>query len=461
MSAEIIRERYRLDHLLQHRAGQKTYRAQDLQKQTEVIVKVLDLGQIQDWQELEYFDREVQTLAQLEHARIPRLQEHFRTDAQAYLVQEAIAGQTLRELFEQGPLSEERAYDLARQLLEILAYLQALNPPVIHRDIKPENILLDTAGQAYLIDFGAVRDAARQHQLSVAGTFGYMAPEQAAGQVQPASDLYALGATLIEGLSATPPQNLPQDRDLRLQYHDRVQISERFQRWLDLMIEPVVNARPANAREALHWLQAEAPTEAAGRVELSFPGSEQSRIQIRPAEALSQAQLLTRCAANQSGKFLCAWVAWFILLTTIQNMLSPSFSSRAEAMAYINASWPVYNAIYWLVSAGLLAWLGRAEYFALKKNQEQEQLLLLDKEYLYYARQRFPLNQLQQVKYDKDAYFLSAQSSQIYLKFKGQKALRVPVTLNPAERQMFEHAFEQHARKHVPAALKQIEDAQN
>src|SRR5690606_30253023 len=77
---------------------------------------------------------------------------------------------------------------------------------------KPSNILLRSDGTAVLIDFGGVRaawTAPGSEGATVVGTFGYMAPEQVAGQSGPASDLYSLGATLLHLVTGHPPGNFP------------------------------------------------------------------------------------------------------------------------------------------------------------------------------------------------------------------------------------------------------------
>lgn len=85
---------------------------------------------------------------------------------------------------------------------------------VVHRDIKPENILIQggkPGGKVYLTDFGGVQqspaentDEAEDIEMgTVVGTYGYMAPEQLRGAARPASDLFALGGTLLYLLSGT------------------------------------------------------------------------------------------------------------------------------------------------------------------------------------------------------------------------------------------------------------------
>jgi serine/threonine protein kinase len=86
--------------------------------------------------------------------------------------------------------------------------LHARVPPVLHRDIKPANVILRPDGAPALVDFGAVRTVFRTAEeggSTVVGTFGYMPFEQYMGQASPASDLYALGATLLHLITGRGP----------------------------------------------------------------------------------------------------------------------------------------------------------------------------------------------------------------------------------------------------------------
>ena len=97
---------------------------------------------------------------------------------------------------------------------EYLAYLHELRPPIIHRDVKPGNIVLAPDGEAWLVDFGAVRDRIL-HEIrtegegaTIVGTYGYMPYEQFQGRALPASDVYALGMTLVFLLSHKEPHEI-------------------------------------------------------------------------------------------------------------------------------------------------------------------------------------------------------------------------------------------------------------
>ena len=87
---------------------------------------------------------------------------------------------------------------IIHQLLQIVVYLQSLQPSILHRDIKPSNILIshqDGVRSVYLIDFGTAIDAIHRTLGAThnAGTIGYMAPEQIVGNPEEASDVYSVG----------------------------------------------------------------------------------------------------------------------------------------------------------------------------------------------------------------------------------------------------------------------------
>ena len=158
----------------------------------------------------ELIEREVRILRELDHPGVPSYRGHLTAGEgrgrALYLLQELIPGQTLSAEMETRRYSEPEVLGVVEELLEILRYLHGRSPPVVHRDVKPANVMRRPDGSLCLIDFGAVRDALKGDLggSTVAGTFGYMAPEQFAGDASPASDLYGVGALAVALLAPRP-----------------------------------------------------------------------------------------------------------------------------------------------------------------------------------------------------------------------------------------------------------------
>jgi serine/threonine protein kinase len=174
--------------------GRITYLAKDDDRLV-VLKQFKFLGN--DWDEYKAIERESKILQSLDHPQIPQYLDSYQSDDGYCLIQEYINAESLGA---QRSLTIEQVQSIAHQALEILVYLQDLNPPVLHRDIKPENILYSNDNHVYLVDFGFSKFDSEDIATSsiMAGTLGFMAPELFYGQVPTkASDLYSLGATLI------------------------------------------------------------------------------------------------------------------------------------------------------------------------------------------------------------------------------------------------------------------------
>lgn len=221
-----------------------------------VIIKELCLRRLESWKPHELFEREIQTLARLEHPRIPKLLAHHMHEESGrlalYAVSERMPGVTLQHRLNQGwRPDEQEVRAIAADVLNTLIYLHACKPPVIHRDLKPANLIINEQGDVSLVDFGAVKDSLRRKRNStVVGTFGYMAPEQFLGQAVPATDLYGLGATLIHLLCGRSPAELPY-QELQLRFEPYYQGSAALSRWLRRLIAHQPGERFESAAAAL------------------------------------------------------------------------------------------------------------------------------------------------------------------------------------------------------------------
>ncbi|UNU23594.1 serine/threonine protein kinase [Microcoleus vaginatus] len=264
-TGKILQERYQLQQRLgRTAAGHQTWLAVDLESQEQVTLKMLAFSPEMHWEELKLFEREAQVLQALDHPRIPCYRDYFSLEREVGaglpwfgLVQDYIPGFSLQELLEKGQrFSEKKVRKIATEVLEILIYLHELSPPVLHRDIKPSNLIWGEDQQVYLVDFGAVQAQAAVTGVTftVVGTSGYAPLEQFGGRAVAASDLYALGATLIHLLTGMTPADLPQ-KDSRIQFSDRVSVNPSLVSWIDKMTEIGLEKRFSKAREALAALK--------------------------------------------------------------------------------------------------------------------------------------------------------------------------------------------------------------
>ncbi|MBO0781605.1 MAG: serine/threonine protein kinase [Ktedonobacteraceae bacterium] len=188
---------------------------------------------------------EGQILAQLSHALIPRLLDHYQAHGHHFLVMEAIDGVSLIHLLGQlgrGPQRQVVALVVADQLLGVLAYLHQRQ--IAHGDVTPANVLLGRDGYCRLIDFSTALPVHDQASVMFAalrlyGTPGYLAPECSEGALPaPPGDLFGLGATLYHVLLDEAPFWIAQVR--RLPQYRHSQLGE-----LGSLVMPLLHPHPS------------------------------------------------------------------------------------------------------------------------------------------------------------------------------------------------------------------------
>lgn len=163
------------------------------------------------------FRREAVMLRALDHPNLVKVVDVFQDQDKRrwYMVMEFIKGKTLLQIMEETPgnLPERRVLDWAAQICEVLDFLHGQEPPIIYRDMKPGNVMEQSKDDVCkVIDFGIARfwKPGRRKDTLALGTPGYAPPEQyGKGQTRPASDVYALGATLHHLLTGRDPESKP------------------------------------------------------------------------------------------------------------------------------------------------------------------------------------------------------------------------------------------------------------
>jgi serine/threonine protein kinase len=155
------------------------------------------------------FLREARVVQLVEHPAVPDVFATGTHEDRPYLVMERLAGETVQQRLERGPIDRREALDILDDLCDVLD--AAHRAGVVHRDLKPENVfVLDrpTGPRIKLLDWGFARLTGEDDPLvgMIAGTLGYVAPEQVFGHaVTPASDIYSLGVLAYRLLLGQSP----------------------------------------------------------------------------------------------------------------------------------------------------------------------------------------------------------------------------------------------------------------
>ena len=209
---EVLGGRYRVDAVLATGSMGTVYAATNLASGDGVAIKgLLPIwgDQVERDEAEAWFRREGAILLGLRHPAIPRIHAALEQDGRHYLAMDLVQGETLEEAL-QGTgnpgLPEVQVLLWADQILDLLGYLHNRPDPLIFRDLKPANVMRTALDGVQLIDFGTARIFAHQIRGTAIGTPGYAPPEQYQGLAEPASDIYALGATIHHLLSGRDPR---------------------------------------------------------------------------------------------------------------------------------------------------------------------------------------------------------------------------------------------------------------
>jgi ankyrin repeat protein/predicted Ser/Thr protein kinase len=181
------------------------YKARQVSLDRHIALKILSPILSSDPSFVKRFQREARAVARVNHPNIVQIHEIGEEGGMHFFSMEYVEGKTLGEILkEKKCLEVDEAVRIIFQVGRALEH--AHRNEIIHRDIKPSNILMDSAGNMKVTDFGLARMASEITELTdagmILGTVGYMSPEQCKGQeVDVRSDIYSLGTLLYEMLA--------------------------------------------------------------------------------------------------------------------------------------------------------------------------------------------------------------------------------------------------------------------
>ncbi len=207
------------DYMIQTRLGSGGFGVVYLAENTELggrrALKVLHARHVHNDAILKRFKREAKALYRLQSPYTVRMERWGRSDeGHHYLVMEFAEGESLRELLSrEGPLPQDRAWEITRQIAIALSDAHDLN--IVHRDLKPDNIVVRShrhvGERIAVLDFGISKilsDETSKQRSGLVGTPAYMAPElwkPSLGEANIRADLWSLGLILFEMVNGKLP----------------------------------------------------------------------------------------------------------------------------------------------------------------------------------------------------------------------------------------------------------------
>ncbi len=260
---------------------------------------------------------ELACMGRVQHAAVARALDVFEADGEPFLAMEAVlggqgpleaaAGARPREL---ASLRGAPGEDWIRPVLQLASALQAVHAAgVVHRDVKASNVLIDTQGNALLIDFGVaamVRDAPAEYALRSGGSPLSMSPQQRAGEAPTVGDdVYAFGALLHElALGRAPVEGAALDAQA---------VSPGLRDLIGRCLQADPAARPADMTQVARTLAQVAAAELnSTRAPLALSAVKATEF-IRPAPVRTAASVTATAATSATGRRRTGGTPWRLL----------------------------------------------------------------------------------------------------------------------------------------------------
>ena len=201
-------ERYDLIEELGTGGMGKVYKAFDKKIEEEIALKMLRPEITGDKKTLSRFSNELKIARRIVHKNVGRMYDLGESEGVHFITMEYVPGEDLKSFIKRsGQLTVGKALSIAKQICEGLVDAHELG--IVHRDLKPQNIMIDSDGNARIMDFGIARSLKAEGltaEGTVIGTPEYMSPEQAEGEeTDSRSDIYSLGVILFEMLTGRIP----------------------------------------------------------------------------------------------------------------------------------------------------------------------------------------------------------------------------------------------------------------
>ena len=205
------------------------------------------------------FKKEARRLWEIKNPHIVKVHDLFEENGTVYYIMDYIDGNSLSDIVKaEGPMSEGRAMDIFRQMLEALEVVHGKEPKMLHLDIKPANIMVDKKGNAFLLDFGSSKQIDLDGGLTTDGSGitlskGFAPTElidQNRSHIGPWTDLYELGATLYYLVTGQQPPSVSEiQEDGSSAFDFPASVSEKVRKLILWLMSAARSARPKSVVE--------------------------------------------------------------------------------------------------------------------------------------------------------------------------------------------------------------------
>ena len=288
---------------------------------------------------LKKFKSEARKIASLNNDHIVNIIDVFDENGTSYYVMKFLRKGSLADKVKEAPLSEREALGIIREICDALSSVHANG--LLHLDIKPANILFDERGRAVLIDFGvskyvdSEKDTATTSSL-VGFSRGYAPLEQinsVASALTPASDIYALGATLYNLVTGETPPEASTVMDTGLPDFPAA-LSDEVKNAITQAMKPRRSNRPQDVSTFLNLLPKE-------RIKPEAPNVDETtivRIKEKPKTIIAPAPKPSKLPILISAALLIGAVFFFIATLARQNRDNQPLRQKYESFIQVNDS---------------------------------------------------------------------------------------------------------------------------
>jgi serine/threonine protein kinase/Flp pilus assembly protein TadD len=308
----------------------RVYKVLDMEIKEKIALKLLKTEIAADEKTIERFRNEIRTARKIAHRNVCKMYDLGEDKGTRFITMEYVEGEDLKSTIRRiGRLPIGKSISIAKQICEGLQEAHRLG--VVHRDLKPGNIMLDSEGNARIMDFGIARSISAKGITGagmIIGTPEYMSPEQVEGkETDQRSDIYSLGVMLYEMATGTVPfegdtpftigvkhkSEIPRNpRDIN------VQIPENLNRVILKCLEKDMEKRYQDTMELFSELAA---------IEKGMPTTER---EIQKARPLTSKEISVQFRIRKTFVVPIIFISVAIVAAIILKFVVPSLTSSAK-----------------------------------------------------------------------------------------------------------------------------------